>query len=336
MPTQMLTRNEVEAALRPIDSLEERIVTMQGKGLEFSVGADDGGLRLRVLKDQFKVQRPAFEQALVFVPGLTKPAISDWPTDMLLTPVNWFLQHRGEEMRMLISGDEIVAFPKKITTMTPTTQLLDQVVGAVVAEGADPDTLQYDKVRVSLDRCSVAIISPENRAEAKKGDALNGGVMLLNSPTGRADIEVSAYVNRLVCTNGMISPVALRSFRVRRGSSGFDHLSEWVTDAARESWLALDGEFSALRDLTQIPVDGHGADVLRDVFTRHRVPARLRDAVQEALIEEGDGSLYGIAQAFNRAANGQEDIGAMRHLLMVTGEMAHQTSRCSECLRSLN
>jgi hypothetical protein len=85
-----------------------------------------------------------------------------------------------------------------------------------------------------------------------------------------------------------------------------------------------------------VRLDGHASDVLADLFQRHRVPVGLRREVQEALASEADGTMYGVAQAFNRAANRVGDLSAMRHLLAVTGEIAHNTERCPECLRQLN
>jgi len=85
-----------------------------------------------------------------------------------------------------------------------------------------------------------------------------------------------------------------------------------------------------------IDVDGNVHTVLADLFERHHVPAGQREAIIEAAVEEADGTLFGISQAFNRVANMQEEVGTLRHLLMVTGDMAHQTERCTECLRTIN
>jgi hypothetical protein len=102
-----------------------------------------------------------------------------------------------------------------------------------------------------------------------------------------------------------------------------------------QSWDAIDDEMEAVRSLTTVEVDGNVHNVLADLFERHHIPVSQRQLITEAAVENFDGSMFGISQAFNQVANSLEDVAAMRHLLMVTGDVAHQTERCSACLRAI-
>ena len=335
----MLTLDEVRTELAPYDEVQEITLPMSQGGPTFSI--EDTGLMVDVSGRKLSVGRDPMVQALGTIPGLSQSALTEWPTPMLLEPINWFMTNRpAQSVRLLVNEqDEVLAFPKKQTTFRSPLATLDGVLEALGGKGVDMSELQFDKFHAGLNAVSLAIIAPSREHEVKRkaGDIVQGGLWLHTSPVGNKDTEIAAYVNRLICTNGMISPMNLQRFSIRGGSgAGGDGWDNWIEQSASDAWEAVTDEFDALDALTGIAVDGHSADVLSDLFQRHRVPASLRSAVQEAMADEGDGTMYGIAQAFNRAANGLDDLGHMRHLLTVTGEIAHNTERCGECRRQLN
>lgn len=342
MSRELLDREAVTAVLEPLESLAEVTVPLRGSGhSEFVVRSADEerpGLWWRAIDTEYYVDQAALEGALSKVPGLSGPAVREWPASLLLPPLNWWYSQADGQVRALTTVEEgrptVVQFTKKESPLNSTLRMLETAEQALAERGVEVGTLQYDRVGASLDRASVAIVAPGVTEEVKEGDVVSAGIFFINSPVGTKKIELSPYVNRLICTNGWISPVNMASFSIKGGDGG--SMDEWVQSATFSAWDAVSGEIDQIRGLTEVPIDGHHTDVLRDIFERHGVASRLRERVVEAYAEENDGTMFGIANAFNRAANDVTDIGQVRNLMMVSGEVAHQSERCSACLRALN
>ena len=349
MKAGVMDRTALLTALQPVEGMQEIVVPKSG-GTEFRATEGEGlTWHPEGYEDSFKVGREAAVQALRHVPGLGGAAVTGhnaWPGQLLIEPLNWWYQNGEGDARALVNGDgEVLAFTKRaeVGIQSPT-RLLEAVTETLEEIGIESDSLYFDKVRVSLDKVSFAVITEEHHdlletgkhefIDEKEGIVLDAGIMVFASPTGEAHTEVSPYLNLLRCYNGMISPVAMERYTVKGGDGG--SIYQWAREMTFNSWDAIDGELDALRKLTDIPVEGHVHDVLADIFERHHVPAGLRQDIAEAAVEEADGTLFGIAQAFNSVANGMEDVAGLRHLLMVTGDIAHQTERCVECLRALS
>jgi hypothetical protein len=331
-----MNRAALLTALSTVTDLEE-IVTPKTAGNSFAVKPDGLYYRPAAQDNEYKVGKEAATQALRHVPGLSAAAIKEWPTDLLMEPMNWWYQNGDGDVRMLANGQgEVVSFTKAANSgINNPIRSLEAIEDALDEKGIDTDDLYYDKVRVTLDKVAFAVVTHEKNGEVKVGDVMDAGIMFFGSPTGEAYTEVSPYLNRLLCTNGMISPVHMGRWSHRGGDGG--SIYDWTKEMTLGSWDAIDGELDSLRALTQIDVpDDAIHTVLADLFERHHVNANLRQAVAEAAVIEADGTLFGLSQAFNRAANNEQDIQAMRHLLMVTGDVAHQTERCSTCLRARN
>ncbi len=332
-----MDRAATVTAFQAVEGLEEIVVPKKNGTSEFIVTADDG-LKWKPSDgaDQLSVTMEAATQALRHVPGLSGTAIREWPTSLLVEPLNWWFRHGSGEARALYNADgEVLSFTKRAEAgIQRPTRMLEAVEDALGEKGIATDDLYYDKVRVGLDQVSFAVITHEKTEEVKAGDVFDAGIMVFGSPTGEAHVEVSPYLNRVFCTNGMISPVAIGRYS-HRGSDGAS-IYDWTRDMTVQAWDAIDNEIDAVRSLTGIPVDGNVHAVMADLFDRHHVPARQREAVLEALVEESDGTMFGVSQSFNRVANDVEDVSGLRHLLMVSGDVAHQTERCTACMRALN
>lgn len=331
-----MNRSELLTALSPVEGLQEIVVPKRGGTSSFEI--TDDGLRWNSVKDgqSFKVGRESAGQALRHVPGLSQAAIKEWPTQLLIEPLNWWYSHGDGDVRALVNQDgDVVSFTKRADAgIHSPSRMLEAIEEGLEEKGVDVSQLYFDKVRVGLDKVSFAAITHARNAEVKEGDVMDAGIMFFGSPTGEAHTEISPYLNRLICTNGMVSPVAMERWSVRGGDGG--SMYDWTKEMTISGWDAIDGELDALRNLIDIPVDGNIHNVLGDLFDRHHVPAHMRQDIVEAAVEEADGTMYGVAQAFNRHANTVEDVGALRHLLMVTGDVAHQNERCTECLRAVN
>lgn len=330
-----MNRTALTQAMERVSGATDIVVPKAGGNADFVV--KEGGLFFRPSgMEEYKVGVEAAKQAMIHVPGLSAAAMKEWPIDLLLEPLNWWYRHGEGDVRALAMNDEILTFTRKtnLPIVNPM-EIVEAVESGLVEKGLDAEEFYYDKVRVGLDHCSFAVVTSEYAQPVKVGDIVNGGVMAFASPTGAKATEVSPFLNRLVCTNGMISPLLMERFSWK-GEAG--NIFDWTKAETMRSYDAIDQEVEALVELTRIEVpDSALHTVLADLFDRHHVNASVRQMVTEAAIIEADGTMFGLAQAFNRAANdGGLNIDQMRHLLMVTGDVAHQTDRCTSCLRAMN
>lgn len=327
MATRLLSRSEFETAMAPIDALR----SVSAPTEEWSFALDDEEKMVARLHDgrEFRITMNGMEAALTKVPGLSKAAIAQWPSDRLMETVNWFYEHGEGDVAGMIAEDRVVGFTKDARPIYPISDVLTKAEETLTTLGVETGNLQFGNVRADIDRAAFGLVTPVT-SEPKVGDIVQSGIWFMHSPTSRKADEISPFVNRLVCTNGMISARSLSKWSWR----GTGNLMEWVGESVRQSWTALDDELAGLHALTEQPLNGHATAVLEDIFERHHVPTQLRERVLEAAVDEADGTMYGIAQSFNRAANAVEDAGQMRNLLMVTGDIAAQTERCDSCFRA--
>jgi hypothetical protein len=331
MAVKLLSKSEFMEAIAPIDALTSYAAPSD----QWRFGVEDDRVVARANGSDFRISKEGLEAALAKVPGLAKAAVQQWPVDMLLSTVNFFYEHgEGEAAAMVEAGDDgdtIVGFTKDARPIVPVGQVLDIAERSLKKIDVPTKDLQFSNVRASRENVAFGLVNPNVAEEPKVGDVVQAGLWFMHSPIHKRSTEVSSFLNRLACTNGMIAPRTLSKFSYRGGST----FNEWVDQAVLDGWSALNREFDGLRELTQQPLNGHAHSVVEDLFERHHVPASLRETVLNAVIDEADGTMYGIAQAFNRAANLVDDTSHMRSLLMVTGDIVAQDERCGSCFRAL-
>jgi hypothetical protein len=76
---------------------------------------------------------------------------------------------------------------------------------------------EFEEVRVHFDGRHFlrTLHSPKLVEDIVKGDAVSFGIAAWNSYNGTRAASVSIFVNHLVCMNGMISPMLLKSYRFK-------------------------------------------------------------------------------------------------------------------------
>lgn len=75
---------------------------------------------------------------------------------------------------------------------------------------------------------------PSTRVAVDVGDIVESGVVISNSEVGHGSTQVRGFVNRLICTNGMVSP--LETVKTARRHTGrlHDEGAVWASDKTRQ------------------------------------------------------------------------------------------------------
>ena len=171
----------------------------------------------------------------------------------------------------------------------------------------------------------IQALFPRLEGEVKRGDPVQGGVIVSNGEIGNGALDIRPMIYRLVCTNGLISGQIAEDSRLRRNhvgrrmESGEDYsvYSDETLKAddralslkIRDSILALaqPGLFNRilaeLRDAAhQQPVSNPMAAVA-ELGKAYPVAQGERDSILTHLIRNADYSKWGLVNAITETAN---------------------------------
>jgi hypothetical protein len=127
--------------------------------------------------------------------------------------------------------------------------ITEAVFPVIMNAGGD---VQMRSMDVTDDRLYLKAIFPKVEGEVKVGDVVRGGIVITNSEVGLGALEIRPFIERLVCTNGMVVSDVNGNGAMRR-----HHVGRTV-----ESWL--EGDYSVLSTETMVLEDRALISKMRD------------------------------------------------------------------------
>lgn len=177
----------------------------------------------------------------------------------------------------------------------------------------------YASCELSDDYMYIKVVNPRLTAEVVPGDIVQGGVIITNSETGQGSVCVQPLVYRLVCSNGMVvNDAKMRRYHVGRLTStddDFQIYSQETLDADDQAFVlklqdtvraAVDeAKFAAVLEKMRQSKDAklNTADipsVVKLASSSFKITEMESTGVLQHLIEGGDLTLYGLANAVTR------------------------------------
>lgn len=174
-------------------------------------------------------------------------------------------------------------------------------------------------------RMYIKVVDPRTTAEVTPGDIVQAGVIISNSEVGMGSVNVSPLVYRLVCSNGMIAADGgMRKYHVGRVNESNEDYSIFRDETIQADDKAF---IMKLEDSVRAAVDqarfSRIVDEMRDAKEAKIQPATVPQVVELAakeygfteaeskgilghLIDGGDLSMYGLANAVTRQAQDVE------------------------------
>ncbi len=239
---------------------------------------------------------------------------TDYP-ELLTENVNgWF--HRQPQTRMIRTLDGTArAF------LSDKYRRIDnfEVAQTVLPIISRMDGARVESCQLTDSRMYLKVVNPRITAEVAKGDVVQAGIMITNSETGQGSVTVSPLIFRLVCTNGMIAAdSSLRKFHVGRANEADDAFGVYrdeTIEADDRAFLmkiedtvraAVDqAKFSAIvdrmRDATEAKMNVRAVPQVVQLASReYNFTQDESDGILGHLIQGGDLSLYGLANAVTR------------------------------------
>lgn len=206
--------------------------------------------------------------------------------------------------------------------------ILEAVPDMKVLSCAVTDTRMYLKAQF-----------PQLRGDVKVGDTVTGGVVISNSEVGCGSLNIEVLLFRLICLNGMVGKSLVRKFHVgaKQGVSddAYSVLSQTTRDKSAEAMRAIIGdvvkaatdeakfelELDKLRDATEQRVDGDVPKAIEVLGNKLNLNQQEQSGVLSRLIEGGDLSRWGVANAVTRAASDIDDYDRATELERIGGKI---------------
>lgn len=166
---------------------------------------------------------------------------------------------------------------------------------------------------------------PRLRGEVKVGDVVTGGVVISNSEVGCGALNIEAFFYRLQCLNGMVGKSLVRKFHVgaKQGVSdeAYAVLSQETRDKSAEAMRAIikdvvtaatdEAKFKSnlekFIDSTNQRIEADVPKAIEVLGNKLNLNQEEQSSVLTRLIEGGDLSRWGLANAVTRASADIED-----------------------------
>ncbi len=187
----------------------------------------------------------------------------------------------------------------------------------------------------------IKVINYQMEREVTPGDVVQSGIIVTNSEVGQGMVSVMPFMNRLVCSNGMVIDLAAKKRRhvgktIDLSQDDFQIYREETVNAANQAFL-MQIEDTVMAVADEVKFD-RILDTMREAkdrkFTNKNIPAVVelatkkygiaesaKDNILTHLIREGDTSVYGLANAITRYSQDVADYDTATDLEAIGGKM---------------
>ena len=193
-----------------------------------------------------------------------------------------------------------------------------------VAEAVLPvmfdEQLEIISSNVTEKKLYIKAVTDKLTGEIEKGDVVRGGVIVSNSEVGYGSVNVQAFIERLVCMNGMIAETSFRRRHIGASHDITDLLSRDTLNKTSEALVGQEQDvvrnvlsnegfnnvLGKLRETTETEI-AKPIDAVEIIQKQFRFTEDEKDSVLNHLIKGGDTTKWGLTNAVTRASQDLED-----------------------------
>lgn len=265
--------------------------------------------------------------------------------ELLSQNVNHWFQ-RADERRMVRTLDgDARAFLSDRYRVLDNFEMMSAVLPVLQENRVDIVSTQ-----VTEQHMYIKVLFPDVQTEVKgspqKNDVVQAGIVISNSEVGSGSLRVEPLIYRLVCTNGMIANTSMKKYHVGRGQgTSFEDVQELLRDETRmltdkAFWMQVQdvvrssinrdiflAQVERLSEATEKKLEGDPVKAVELVRKQFGFTQEQGSDIMRHLIEGGDLSQWGVANAVTRTANDQEDYEAATHLERMGGRIIDLSER---------
>lgn len=247
---------------------------------------------------------------------------------------------KGDDYKALTVGDRVIGMTKSGITPFSNIRFMDSALASIQARYGTGEVFVDKKFVHTLRSTRLRLVVPESlRVMDRTGtdnDTWSAGLQIKNSLIGAEGTELTGYLFRWTCTNGMIDIHNTSGAWSRRAGQG-DEVYDWARASVDEVLGGLEHSLDAVQALVDIPVGGDTSLVLSDLFEQHSVPVPQRNAIIEEMVNTNRLDMYHVLNAVTAAANNDKlSVANVDRLLSIGGAITHDAhERCGSCRRLL-
>ena len=141
---------------------------------------------------------------------------------------------------------------------------------------------RFESCEITDDRMYLKVVNPRLQAEVIPGDIVQAGIMISNSETGLGAVNIQPLIYRLVCSNGIVLKIQ-DTVRAAVDEARFSTVLERMRESKQAQLNTQD-----LPGLVKLAGSSFG------------ILEEEGKGVLQHLIEDGDFTLYGLANAVTR------------------------------------
>jgi hypothetical protein len=248
---------------------------------------------LNVMKigDERHTLRTVAQRSIAWRLGIPYNYLAKCPPEMQRVQMNhWIRIEKREQLFVRFDGDDVRA------VFTPRYKPVDswEILLKLDEMGYGQDT----KVQCSLDGEFMLLSIPDGRRQFKiNGDKMTPGISISNSEVGLASLSVSAFILRLVCTNGMVSKTEI--------SASYRHVSNKILTELPQVFEKVADGLGKQKDRLKLSLESPVSDPLATIERFNRQFAlgeREKEAVAWAWPQEAGETMFNVVNAYTRAA----------------------------------
>jgi hypothetical protein len=248
-------------------------------------------LQMMKIGDERHTLRTVAQRSIAWRLGIPFNYLAKCPVDLQAEQMNHWIKHeKREQLFVRFDGDDVRA------VFTPRYKPVDnfEVLARLDEMGYTPDT----KVQCSLDGEFMLLSIPDGRRQFKiNGDKMTPGISISNSEVGLASLSVSAFILRLVCTNGMVSKTEI--------SASYRHVSTKILTELPQVFQKVADGLGRQKERLKISLESPVGDPLATIERFNRqvgLGEREKAAVEWAWSQEAGETMFAVVNAYTRAA----------------------------------
>jgi hypothetical protein len=168
---------------------------------------------------------------------------------------------------------------------------------------------------------------------------VRGGLRTVHADSWSVFPRFDTYLYRVICTNGALSPLSHRKFRVSGKSE--DEILQQVKEFVTISLQQIPDMFNGFLALENSHVDNY-RNLVRKVCLENKLPRKVRELIEDtasdplflSTIRGSINSMYDVVNLLTYVASHSQEISETHaeHLLSIAGNiMLHNSIRCVSC-----
>ena len=252
--------------------------------------------------------KPIAQQSIANRLGIPIHYLRKCPPDIQRTNINYWLEReKNDQLFFRFDGDKVRAIFTPRYIPTDNIDVLERI-----------KTLNYPmdtKVQSSMDDEFMMVNIPDDRETfSVDGHRMTPGISISNSEVGLAALSISAFVLRLVCTNGMISKTEV--------TASYRHISTKILDEFPQVLCNVGQELGRQKNLFRLSLESKVTDpesTINNFNRQFQLAKNEIEAVNWALPLEYGETMFHVVNVYTKAAQYRELPAESTHKLQKVG-----------------